>query len=337
MSEAVPATAGGLLKAAREKQGIHIAALAAAIKVTPRKLEALEADRYGDLPDMTFVRALAKTVCRSLKIEAEPVLALLPHQADSGTALAQVSTGLNQPFRERPARGDPPDWAVLQKPVLWGAGAVLLAALVVYLLPERALDRLTGAERSAAGNAGEIVGAAATGASGVVNEVIEAASAAIETVHSVPSAAEQGASQLSSAPGTSTTILNTPVPPVPPTTPATTAPAAVPSPAASAAVAAARPAASVPAATSPTTPSPTAPAAGALVLRASAESWVEVRDRAGKVLLSRTLQPGETVGVDGEIPLKATIGNAAGTQVTFRGQPVDTSTTRDNVARLELK
>ncbi|MFN6997928.1 MAG: DUF4115 domain-containing protein, partial [Aquincola tertiaricarbonis] len=91
------------------------------------------------------------------------------------------------------------------------------------------------------------------------------------------------------------------------------------------------PVASAPAAVAPAT------AAGALVLRATAESWVEVRDRSGRVLLSRTLQSGETVGVDGEIPLRATIGNAAGTQVTFRGQPVDTSATRDNVARLELK
>lgn len=303
MTEAVAATAGGLLKAAREKQGIHIAALAASMKVTPRKLEALEHDRYDELPDMTFVRALAKTMCRTLKIEPEPVLALLPHQADSGTALAQVSTGLNQPFRERPARGDPPEWAVLQKPVLWGAGAVLLAALVVYLLPERALEGLAGGSNSAS-EAGEIVGSVGAGASGVVTEVIEAASAAVDTVHSVPSVVEPAAS-----------------------TPAPAATASAPGPAAAAAAATA----SAPAAVAP------AGAAGALVLRATAESWVEVRDGNGRVLLSRTLQSGETVGVDGDIPLRATIGNAAGTQVTFRGQPVDTSATRDNVARLELK
>lgn len=301
MTEAVAATAGGLLKAAREKQGIHIAALAASMKVTPRKLEALEHDRYDELPDMTFVRALAKTMCRTLKIEPEPVLALLPHQADSGTALAQVSTGLNQPFRERPARGDPPEWAVLQKPVLWGAAAVLLAALVVYLLPERALEGLGG---STGTEAGEIVGTVGAGASGVVTEVIEAASAAVDTVHSVPSVMEPAASV---------------VPPV----------------AAAASVAGPVPAAAPSAASAPADPAPAA--AGALVLRATAESWVEVRDRSGRVLLSRTLQSGETVGVDGEIPLRATIGNAAGTQVTFRGQPVDTSATRDNVARLELK
>ena len=45
-------------------QGLHIAALAAAIKVAPRKLELLEADRFDELPDATFTRALAQTVCR---------------------------------------------------------------------------------------------------------------------------------------------------------------------------------------------------------------------------------------------------------------------------------
>ena len=73
-----PSTAGGLLRQARQAQGLHIAALAAAIKVTPRKLELLEADRLDELPDATFTRALAQTVCRTLKIDAAPVLALLP-------------------------------------------------------------------------------------------------------------------------------------------------------------------------------------------------------------------------------------------------------------------
>ena len=67
-----------MLRAARRAQGLHISMLAASIKVTQRKLESLEADRYDELPDMTFTRALAKTVCRSLKIDEAPVLALLP-------------------------------------------------------------------------------------------------------------------------------------------------------------------------------------------------------------------------------------------------------------------
>jgi cytoskeleton protein RodZ len=79
-------------------------------------------------------------------------------------------------------------------------------------------------------------------------------------------------------------------------------------------------------------------AAGAVVLRTSADSWVEVRDGGNAVLLSRMLPAGEVVGLDGTPPLRLKIGNAEGTRVHFRGEPVDLAPlTRDNVARIELK
>ena len=88
MNEAVSppggGSAGALLRAARERQGLHIAALAAAIKIPQRKLEALEADRFDELPDATFTRALALTVCRALKIDPAPVLAQLPQGGPQG-------------------------------------------------------------------------------------------------------------------------------------------------------------------------------------------------------------------------------------------------------------
>ncbi len=58
-------TAGGLLKEARQAAGMHIAALAVALKVPVSKLEALEADNYAVLPDTVFVRALASSVCHT--------------------------------------------------------------------------------------------------------------------------------------------------------------------------------------------------------------------------------------------------------------------------------
>lgn len=77
---------------------------------------------------------------------------------------------------------------------------------------------------------------------------------------------------------------------------------------------------------------------GAAVLRTTAESWIEARDAKGQALLSRVMLPGETVGLDGALPLRLKIGNADGTRLSFRGQPVDLSAyTRDNVARVELK
>ncbi len=74
------------------------------------------------------------------------------------------------------------------------------------------------------------------------------------------------------------------------------------------------------------------------VLRAGEASWVEVTDAGGQVLVQRLLQPGESLGLDGKLPFKLKIGNAAATQLLFRGQSVDLApVTRDNIARLELK
>ena len=75
-----------LLKQAREAAGLHVAALAAALKVPVRKLEDLEAGRFDRLPDMTFARALASSACRHLKIDPAPVLAQLPAAARQRSA-----------------------------------------------------------------------------------------------------------------------------------------------------------------------------------------------------------------------------------------------------------
>lgn len=137
MSEVADATtpsAGRLLREARERQGLHIAVLAQSIKVTPKKLELLEADRFDALPDATFTRALAQTVCRALKIDPTAVLVLLPPPA--GHRLEHVSEGLNAPFRERPGvLGQRDNARPTLGPVFWVTLAILAAAFGLYLLP----------------------------------------------------------------------------------------------------------------------------------------------------------------------------------------------------------
>jgi cytoskeleton protein RodZ len=78
--------------------------------------------------------------------------------------------------------------------------------------------------------------------------------------------------------------------------------------------------------------------AGALQLVADESTWVEVRARDGRVLLSRIVQPGERIGLDGPAPLRLVVGNVRATRVTYRDQAVDLgASARDNVARLELR
>ena len=268
------ASAGALLRQARQAQGLEIAALAAAMKVAPQKLELLEADRFDELHDATFARALAQSVCRSLRIDPAPVMALLPQ--GRGLGLDHMNQGLNTPFRERPVGLLPMDWSVLAKPVVWAPVLIMLAAAALYFFPADLFDNGKTVSRAvpAADAASAVAAAAAASAPATV----------VETVYSAPALPDSaGAGAGGSAPGVATV-------------------------------------------------------SGLLQLRTTSQSWVEVLDARGQMLLSRVIQPGETVGLDGPLPLRVKIGNSAGTQVVFRGEVVElTSFSRENVARLELK
>lgn len=75
-------TAGQLIRAARQKLGVHLAVLSLKLKVSVRQLEALEADEHDLSKGPVFVRALAASVCRQLNMDPAPVLALLPQAPD---------------------------------------------------------------------------------------------------------------------------------------------------------------------------------------------------------------------------------------------------------------
>lgn len=287
-------TAGAILREARQAQGLHIAALAATIKVSQRKLEALEGDRFDELPDATFTRALAQTVCRALKIDAAPVLALLP--APAGHRLEHVAEGINEPFRE--GRREPADWpSALASPAVWGVLLIVVLTAALYLVPQTWLPSLPPL-------------------SGAASAPAAAASATVSV--SVPTAA---VAEPSPAPASAPTAEST---------------AALSAPGAAAV---AVPQAAAPAAIAPSAPAAAASSAtAALQLRTMAQSWVEVQDARQQVLLSRVVEPGEAIALDGAMPLRVKIGNARATELVFRGRTLDlTPNTRDNVARLELK
>ena len=298
------AGAGAMLRAARQKQGLHIAALATAIKVTPAKLESLEAGRYHELLDITFARALAQTVCRVLKIDPVPVLAQMPGAPPD--ALGRVDGGLKTPFRERPGRGTPTDWVPWRHPVLWLVAVLLLAAAAFVLVPSGAVrdvglpglggtDPATAPVMPPAGAASDALsdGAAAPAADGTSAAGVAPARvlAAPTATTSVPLAGQPWAGAMPLQPGT------------------TTAPAPAPAPASGDAVA----------------------------LRAIRATWVQAVDGTGQTLMARVVPAGETVQLTATPPLRLRIGNAAGAELTFRGQPVDLrSAARDNIANITL-
>lgn len=127
-------TAGMLLRQARESTGLHVAALAVSMKVPVKKLEALEADRLEELPDAVFIRALAASVCRTLKVDPAPVLSKLPQSVVP--KLDQSDRGVSMPTQGPNFLAGNPLTALLSRPTVLLVAVLLLAALVVVLLPE---------------------------------------------------------------------------------------------------------------------------------------------------------------------------------------------------------
>ena len=126
-------SAGDLMRRGREAAGLHIAALAVSLKVPVRKLEALESGRHDELTDAVFVRALAASVCRTLKIDAQPVLDRLPQS--TAPRLGKDSDGINAEYRA-PRDGVAPGWREqLSRPRFMVVFALFIGVLVLVLLP----------------------------------------------------------------------------------------------------------------------------------------------------------------------------------------------------------
>lgn len=300
-------TAGALLRDAREAAGLHIAALAVALKVPVAKLEALEADNFSALPDMVFVRALASSVCRTLKIDPQAVLALLPQ--GEGPRLSAGDVGLNAPVKGFAGRSSAaPFKGAGSRSFVWAVGLLLIGAALMMFLP-RGLD----ADLSALLKQPETTTKIPMPTGNVAQEI----SVAVGAEQRVPSAAPAPAPAAAAGVGVE-------LPAGESIKPAGIAshPIVLPSVEASAPSSA------------PATDAPS----GVLAFKARSESWIQVRDAAGALVLQRNLAPNELVSVSGVLPLAVVIGRADATEVFVRGKPYDIGpVSRENVARFEVK
>lgn len=299
--EAAPLSAGAMLRQAREAQGLHIGALAVALKVPVKKLEALEADQFDLLPDIVFIRALAASVCRTLKIEAQPILERLP--ATTGPRLNTDKMGINTPFRVAGQKSGLAFWDQLSKPVVLAVLVLLVGVMVLVFVPSKQLAEVTSALQL-----------------GTVTEILQPPASPSEPLQTGNRVAADGAAppdllsnlKLSSSDAplaiTSSTVA--------------TAPEAPAGPSNAAAV-------RVPDA---------ATATDLLVLQSHGLSWVEVIDARGVVQVRKDLKVAEVLGVSGALPLSVVLGRADAVAVQVRGKSFDLKpVTKDNVARFEVK
>ena len=301
-------SAGQMIREARLASGMHIGTLSLALKVPVKKLEALEADDWAQLPDAVFVRALATSVCRQIKADSAPILAAMPQNASATILDDKERAGLNQPFRSpSDAKFSHKNLPALSMPMVAGAAVLLLAALLLIFLPDFAKQQ--NSKKA---------------------EVIEK----IEPVAAPePVAVAVAVGTMVSAP-TPIAMVSTPVmtKPIPITAPV----AAVIKPAVSAPVAKSVAVTPVPAASTSTVLP-----AGTSILRLAAkgEVWVQVKDSKGMVLVQRNLQPKEIVNVSGIPPLSVVLGRVNEIEsVVVRGKPFNLApVSSENIARFEVK
>lgn len=326
-------SAGQMLRTAREAAGLHIAALAVSLKVPVKKLEALEAEQFDQLPDAVFVRALASSVARALKMDPGPVLAKLPQT--NAPRLHQTAAAINTPFRDSSQGPGPSVFTSLSRPAVLAVLALLLGALVIIFFPKRDASIDTAIMPPSG-----LVGAAATGLvpsgsepSAALSKAPFGESAAMQSA--VLSAQSKIQNSTSGSASTTGVIGLTAASSMPQ---GITDAASITSTLAITSVVKSTPIVASPTlVVSANAAPPPLPKDGIVVFSAIGESWVEVIDSKGTIVLRRTMQAGETVGASGALPLNVVVGRSGQTKVSVRGKPYDMSEANDGVARFVVR
>jgi len=300
-------TAGAILKAARQAMGMHLAVLSVNLKVPVRQLEALEADQYLLDQSPVFARGLAASVCRQLRIDPAPVLALMPLSAN----YLEPNGAVRQAYTLPADLGRLPS-ASLAVPgkTLWMALGLLLVIAALIWLPN--FSQWTWFESlRAAWPVSEATSQAAVPVS--LAEPTTLGGAGVVLASSEPA----------------------PLPAVPVTPPV--------SPMGVASTAAWGVAASLPASAA-AYPSPSAtlaPSAGTpseLVFSAQNTSWIEVRDTQKQLVWNGVLNAGETKRLTVSLPVSVVVGRSDAILLSVKGQPFDMKPhTQVNTARFEVK
>lgn len=343
---------GRRLRNQRLARGLEIERIASQLHLKRETVEALEQDRYADLPDAVFIAGYMRNYARLLGIDPAPIVEAFraqrpdPHQTAS------------QPAPRGRAPGDP---APGGRMLLFAIALLLAGGLVVWWQTgfqgwdwEQAspLDALTGlfTERSSSSTDGP----AALGEPDEA-ELIDPTPDTASPPPVLSDLALRDADRLAgldspdgTAPrppeGSSTPESVQVVPPPPTPTPALPVPVVIgPDPAVTieqpvtAPVAAVAPAVTDP---SPARPEPEPPAADPreIVLEFTGTSWVDVRDADRRGLLTGEMKSGDRrVLTTGTPPFSVVIGNVNATRMTVGGEPFDLrQRARGNVARFSF-
>ena len=283
-AEPSAARVGADLKAARERLGWTLPAMAGHLRIRLPFLQAIEDGQIDLLPGNAYAIGFLRTYAQALGLDQDEVARRFRAEA----AEANRKTELNFPAPV-PERGVP-------------AGAIVLVGVLVAIGAYVGWYKMSGNSHPA---------------TAMVQTVPERLAPLAEKPAPAPAAAAATKIAETAEPPPP------PLPSVAPSSAAAaaapggyaTSPASVPAPQA---VALAVP---LPVPMPPQGFDATRLDGPRIVLRAKADAWMQVRDKSGPVLLNRVLRAGETWQVPAKGTLLLTTGNAGGTELLVDGQP----------------
>src|SRR6266478_529796 len=257
-----PRSAGDELRQQREALGLELADAAAALRIKPAYLAALEAGHPDQLPGAVYAIGFLRAYADYLGLDGEAMLRRF--KRDTALLAAKPDLAFPIPLGERSIPG----------------GGMLLVALILATCAYGAWFYLSTGESPRP----ERVAA-------VPAELLPAVPRPVEAM-----AAPQPPAASTDAPGSPGTI--------------------------EAGSGSARPPAATPTVATPAATSPATDAPRGVVIRATGDSWIQIRDARRAVLLERVLKAGESYRPPDQPGLSMRTGNAGGLQITVEGVPV---------------
>lgn len=290
---------GGALCSARENQSLTVNDVASRLRLSPKQIEAIEADNFTLLPEPTIVRGFIRNYAKLLKINAEPLLdaynVLAPSSAPHEFTL-KPSSKMKVTSYEKPKSGR----------YIW-AGLILLVGIGAWLFYQSHIEKPSPIKPTVTESSVEPLPQAALPAAERAASQQQVTTLDLPPAETAAAVTAETASQALPA----DTNVNNPVA-------ANMPPAPNPMPV--------------------ETPSPVAVGVSRLEFSASQETWVNVVDAAGKEVFNKTIFAGSRESIEVTLPVDVVVGNAGATNMSVNGKSVNLAPySRQNVARIKLE
>ncbi len=291
---------GGALRAARENQGLTVQDIASRLRLSPKQIEAIEADNFSALPEPTIVRGFIRNYAKLLKINMEPLLDaynVLAPNSKPHEFTVKPSSKMKVTSHDKPKPGR----------YIW-AGLILLIGLGAWLFYQSYIVKPGPAKPAITQSSVESLPQPALPAAERT-----ASPEHVTALDLLP--AETGAAVMVE-PAALPADVNENIP-VAVNTPPVPAPTPVPD----------------------ETPPPAAVVGmSQLEFNASQETWVSVVDAAGKEIFNKTIFAGSRESIEVRLPVDVVVGNAGATNMIMNGKSVNLAPhSRQNVARIRLE